>query len=113
MQWFVARTYVLIDALDECRPSNDGPHRFLQAISRIRNETKVDSFITSRHILEIVELFEGMPSLEIRARDGDVPKYVEGRMGGLPSFILERTDLQQEIRDQIASAADGMYVIHR
>lgn len=102
------RTYILIDALDECRVSHDGRPKLLQALHQIRNKTGVNLFVTSRYLLEIAESFESEPSLEIIAREKDVSIYIEGRINDLPSFVLGRDDLKQEIHHEVAAAADGM-----
>ncbi len=64
--------------------------------------------MTSRFIPEIVKNFEGSISLEIRASDEDVRRYLEGHMSRLPSFVLRGLDLQEEIKTEIIKAVDGM-----
>ena len=67
-------------------------------------------YSTSRDIPEITKKFTGCVSLEIRASEQDVRRYVEGRISDLPSFVGYRLDLQEEIKIKIVNAVDGMYV---
>jgi hypothetical protein len=55
--------------------------------------------------------FDGRSTLlEIRANDEDVQRYLDGHMSRLPSFVLRRHDLQEEIKTEIIKAVDGMHV---
>ena len=75
--------YVIIDALDEC-PDKDGTRSQLLAKLRdLQRKTDLHLMTTSRLIPDIVQEFDGMPMLEVRASDADV---------------------------QIVEAVDGMYV---
>jgi hypothetical protein len=54
--------------------------------------------------------FEGSISLEIRASDEDVLRYIDGRISWLlRSRISKYPDLQNTIRKEILKAVDGMY----
>jgi len=105
-----SRTFIIIDALDECQVSDENRTKFLSEISKLRLQTQANLFLTSRHIPEIEMEFEGSVSMEIRASSDDVRRYLEGHMSQLPSFISHKVDLQDEIVTEITQAADGMYV---
>ncbi|OBT84412.1 hypothetical protein VE02_07114 [Pseudogymnoascus sp. 03VT05] len=77
-------TFIVIDALDECQ--------FPMEI---------------RHIEE----FQGAPSLEIRASDGDVRRYLDGQSPRLPSFVRRNLDMQEQINAEIIKAVDGMFLL--
>jgi hypothetical protein len=51
--------------------------------------------------------FEGSVSLEIRASDKDVQRYLDGHMSQLPPLVLRSLDLQGEIKNEIVKAVDG------
>ena len=105
-----SRVFIFIDALDEYRAS-DGRHRILLSeIFSLQVKTGVSLFATSRSIPEITKEFEGCISLEIRASEEDVQRYLDGRMSQLPSFISGKPDLQETIKTEITKAVDGMYV---
>ena len=103
-----SRTFIVIDALDECSISDGGCKQFLSEIFKTQAKTGTCLFATSRFIPDIVEEFRGSPSLEIRAHDGDVRKYLDGHMSQLRSFVSRKPDLQEEIKTEIVKAVDGM-----
>ena len=103
-----SRTFVVIDALDECNISDGSCREFLAAIFNLQVKTGTSLFATSRFIPDITEEFRGSPALEIRANDGDVRKYLDRRMSQLRPFVLRNPDLQEEIKTAIVKAVDGM-----
>jgi len=105
-----SRTFIIVDALDECQVSNESRRIFLSEMFNLQAKTGISLFATSRFIPEIMEEIKGAISLEIRASDEDVRKYLDGHMLQLPSFVLRSLDLQEEIKTEIIKAVDGMYV---
>ena len=103
-----SRTFIVIDALDECGISDGGWRKFLSEIFNLQAKTGASLFATSRFIPDITEEFKGSPSLEIRANSDDVRKYLDGHMPQLRSFVLRNPDLQEEIKTEIVKAVDGM-----
>ena len=81
-----------------------------QRSSTSRPKCEANIFATSRFIPEITEKFEGSISLEIRASDEDVRRYLDGHMSQLPAFVKRSPDLQEEIKTEIIKAVEGMYV---
>jgi len=106
------RVFILIDALDECR-AHDCRTQMLSKLSDLQNKCGTNLFITSRSIPEIIEKFKQDPSLEIRANEHDVWRYINGHISHLPSCVRNSPDLQQEIKTRIVKAVDGMYVSFR
>jgi hypothetical protein len=102
------QVFIIIDALDECQDFDGDRRSFLSEIFNLRARTRANIFATSRFIPEITREFEGSLSVEIRASDEDVQKYVAGHISRLPSFVSEKPELQREIEAEIISAADGM-----
>ena len=100
----------IVDALDERQVSNGGCRRLLSEMFDLQARTGACLFATSRLILEIARAFEGSISLEARASDKDVQRYLDGHMSRLPSFVLHGIDLQGEIKAEIIRAVDGVYV---
>jgi len=105
-----SRVFVIIDALDECQSSDGHRAKFLSELFDLQTKCGVSLFATSRYIAEITEKFEGSMSLEIRASDQDVQRYVEGHLSLLPSFVERNAELQEDISTHIVRAVDGMYV---
>jgi Cdc6-like AAA superfamily ATPase len=104
------RTFIIIDALDECQASDGGRKRLLSEIFNLQTKTGASLFATSRFIPEIMKQFEESISLEIRAIREDVQRYLDGHMSQLPSCVSRNRDLQEEIKTEIIKAVDGMYV---
>jgi Cdc6-like AAA superfamily ATPase len=110
-----SRAYIIIDALDECQVSDGrGPDvdrkKLLSEIFDLQAKTGAGLFATSRFVPEIVKQFEGSLSLEIRASDEDVQRYLDGQISKLPLFVLRNPDLQKEIKTEIIKATGGMHV---
>jgi len=105
-----SRTFILIDALDECQIPNGGREKFLSVLFDLQAKTRINLFATSRHIPAIMESFEGSISLEVHASDEDIRKYVESFISQLPMCVSRSPDLQEEIKSGIVNAVDGMYV---
>ncbi|OBT51264.1 hypothetical protein VE04_08627 [Pseudogymnoascus sp. 24MN13] len=104
-------TFIVIDALDECQVSDGGLTKFLSEILRLQTNTGANLLVTSRFIPHIVEEFQGAPSLEIRASDGDVKRYLDGQSSRLPSFVRRNLDMQEQIKTEIIKAVDGMFLL--
>ena len=102
------RTFIVIDALDECGIFDGGCRQFLSEIFKLQAKTGSSIFATSRFIPDIMEEFKGSPSLEILADDGDVRRYLDGHMSQLRPFVSRKPDLQEEIKTEIVKAVDGM-----
>jgi hypothetical protein len=103
------RVFIIIDALDECQVSDGGRTKFLTEILSFQAKTGANLLTTSRIDPEIAKLFEQSISLEIRARNEDVQRYLDGHMSQLPPFVKSSPDLQDEIKTTISKAVDSMY----
>jgi hypothetical protein len=107
-----ARVFIMIDGLDEYYSSNnEALNRFLLEVFSIQKQAQVNLFATSRFVSDIVSLFSGCISKEIRAQREDILCYVDGRMHQLlRSRISNYPEVQDMVRSKILEAADGMYV---
>ena len=105
-----SRVFILIDALDECLINDGCRARLLSEIFELKTKHGANLFTTSRFIPDVIEKFKHDPSLEIRANEEDVQRYVNGHISNLPSFVGRNLDLQNEIKTEIIKAVDGMYV---
>ncbi|KAI5865298.1 hypothetical protein GGS23DRAFT_594839 [Durotheca rogersii] len=106
-----SRVFVTVDALDECQAIGGCRAKLLSEIFDLQAKSGVNVFATSRFIPEITEKFEGSLSLEIRASEHDVRRYVDGHISHLPSFVRRSPDLQEEIKSEIIKAVDGMFLL--
>jgi Cdc6-like AAA superfamily ATPase len=108
-----SRTFIIVDALDECQISHEGRGMFMQEIFNIQSKLRVNIFVTSRFIQEIEARFDKSIRLEIRASNDDVQKYLDQKLQNATSTVLKDHSLQGEIKSKITQAAGGMYVFSR
>ncbi|KAL7755650.1 hypothetical protein ACKLNR_014177 [Fusarium oxysporum f. sp. zingiberi] len=105
------RVFIIIDALDECRVSDDDRRTFVAEVFSLQANCGANIFATSRFIPEVMDYFKGSTSLEIRASDEDVRGYLNGHMSQLPACVGRSLDLQEEIKAKIVKAVDGMFLL--
>ena len=105
-----SKTFIIIDALDECEAPDGGRKKLLSEIFNLQGGKGVCLYTTSRCIPEVEKEFEGSMSIEIRASDDDVQRYLDSHMSQLPSCVSRSNELQEEIKTEIMKAVDGMYV---
>jgi hypothetical protein len=101
-----SRTYVVIDALDEY--VHDHRRELLSKLRDLQSKTGLRLMATSRFIPDIVEDFNGLPQLEVRADDMDVKRYVAGQTDRLPRCVQRDDNLQELVQNKIVEAVDGM-----
>lgn len=104
-----SKTFVIIDALDECPESN----RETLITKILKLQSGIHLLVTSRHIAGIECLFENAARLEILAKDEDVKGYLESRIareGRLKLHVKSDPTLRDAIIDTIVEKASGMFV---
>ena len=107
-----SHTYIVVDALDECRNDDDTRHQLLNKLRALQQNGDVRLMATSRFIPDIEAEFETAMKLEILAREEDIERFVAGQIHRLPKCIRTDDKLQAEVQSRIAKAAEGMYVTH-
>jgi hypothetical protein len=103
-----SRVFIIVDALDECQISDGCRTRLLSKIFNLQVRNGANIFATSRFIPDITEKFQGSISLEIRASDEDMQRYLDGRILESESVVLKTS--REEIKAEIMKAVDRMYV---
>jgi hypothetical protein len=104
----LSTVYVVVDALDECRDADGTRRNFLNILRSFQQRSNLHLMITSRFIPDIVEDMEGAVTLEIRASDEDIRRFVAGQLHRLPACIRRDSDLQSLVQEGIVEATDGM-----
>jgi hypothetical protein len=74
----------------------------------LQARTDVRLMFTSRFIPEITQKFCSKPTLEVRASEEDVMRFVAGQMPRLPNRIRRDDELKRAVQDKIVEAVDGM-----
>ncbi len=104
------RTFVLIDALDECNIATE--RSSLLSIIQALQDASVKSLITSRPNLEDINMqFDQALRVEIVAKESDVKAYLMGKVMANPVFakrISSAPGLEKNIVETITSRASGM-----
>jgi Cdc6-like AAA superfamily ATPase len=97
--------FIVIDALDECQARLRT--ELLREIFSLQIKSGVSIFATSRFIPDIIEKFRGSISVEIRATEEDVQRYLDGRISESESVVLK--SCREDIKSEITKAVNGMY----
>ncbi|MBE3044649.1 NACHT domain-containing protein [Candidatus Bathyarchaeota archaeon] len=103
--------FIVIDALDELeiQASDRRRETLLMHVLRLNAETTVKLFATSRHVPD-TEVGLGVSlRREILADPEDIRTYLDGCIPDLRKCVLASSELQEEIKVKITSAAEGMY----
>lgn len=105
-----SRTFIIVDALDECQESNGSRTRFLKEVFAIQAKCGANIFATSRFIPDITTKFIDSISREIRAHDEDIGTYLDSYISKSELKLLK--DIREEIKTKIIEAVGGMYAFH-
>lgn len=101
--------FIVLDALDECSDQNTRV-KVLSELKKLQSNLRL--MTTGRpNITEVTDIFKDTISVDIRASDNDLEKYVEAQIEnhiGMQRHIKKNGDLRTEIQDTIVSKANGM-----
>jgi len=97
--------YIVVDALDECADGDHDRSRLVDKLHELQARIDVRLLFTSRFISEITQNFQSETTLEVRANEEDVRRFVAGQMSRLPKYGEQ---LKRVIQDKITEAVDGM-----
>ncbi|RDW68740.1 uncharacterized protein DSM5745_08500 [Aspergillus mulundensis] len=104
-----SRSFIVIDALDECQAADRCRDQFISAILALQSQGHVSILTTSRPIPDIAEQFRDSAVLEIRARSEDIQMYIDRRIAKSGKPIL-RTH-SKVIKDEISKVVEGMFLL--
>ncbi|KAK4079824.1 hypothetical protein Trihar35433_929 [Trichoderma harzianum] len=103
-----SRSFIVIDALDECQEL--GQLGLLDEVFNLQTKTGVNILATSRFSETIKKRFDGCPTVEISATDGDILTYLNGQISLRRSNMING-DLQCKISTQLTKASGGMFLL--
>ncbi|KAL8764520.1 MAG: hypothetical protein Q9194_007012 [Teloschistes cf. exilis] len=106
----IPRVFILIDAVDECTIPGVRS-AFLRQVIALQSQRKISVFVTSRFLPEITSLSQSRLSIEVRATEGDVKRYLENHMAESPKCIQRNDELQRTVVSEITKAVDGMFLL--
>jgi len=101
--------FIVVDALDECSDRNGVRGQLIDKLHELQAGKDVRLLFTSRFIPEITQKFHSeVPTLEVRASEEDVKRFVVGQIPRMPGCIQRDEELKLAIQNKIVDAADGM-----
>ena len=93
-----SQVYIVVDALDELRQDDNVVKALLSDLSELQAKRVVNLMLTSRYIPRVVYYVQSDMTLEVRASDEDVKRYVDGRINELPKFIPKDRNYSNQLR---------------
>ncbi|KAF3012972.1 hypothetical protein E8E14_004221 [Neopestalotiopsis sp. 37M] len=106
-----SRVLIVLDALDECQTSNGCQRELISHLTELQRTAGANILATSRPVPHIVEKFKEFESVEVLASEGDIRRYIESNLEQLPRFVSRDHNLQNEIKEGITKAVDGMFLL--
>lgn len=103
-----AVVYIVVDALDECADQDGMRGRLIDKLRKLQARTDVRLMCTSRFLPEITQKFCSSPTLEVRASEEDVRRFVAGQIPVLPNCIQRDDELKSALQNKMVEAVDGM-----
>lgn len=107
-----SRTFVVIDALDECQDTDETRSKFITLLLRLV-PANLHLLCTSRRLGDIENYFAAASCLEINAMNEDIETFLTSQVlesERLRSFCRSSENLQSTIVDRIVNNAQGMCV---
>ena len=103
-----SRTFIIVDALDECSEKDATRQRLVEGLLSLQGSKRINILVTSRPISSILCDFEVWERLGIRANSADIQDYLLGQMDRFSKRVVVGKHLQAQIISTIVDAADGM-----
>ena len=104
-----SRTFIVIDALDECPERDDTRGVLLAEILALSGDARI--LITSRYSQKIEEKFKNVPHIDILATDEDITRYVTSRIQkerSLARLVSSNQALMEEAIKTVVEKSQGM-----
>lgn len=99
--------YLLVDALDEITTSSGKRKKFLDSLFRLYSDVKnIRVMVTCRPGPDILQRFNGVPSVQIAAATEDITAYIDGRFEDFKAPLDD--GFKVLIKDTVIGAAHGM-----
>ncbi|KAN0071119.1 hypothetical protein V8E54_010550 [Elaphomyces granulatus] len=103
-----SRIFIVIDALDECKtdPIRD---KLLSEVYELQEGCDIRLMLTFRpNIVPKAPSSGSVTTLEIRAYEEDIERYLSSQMSQLPRIVQDRNELQRKIKTRIITLVDGI-----
>ncbi|KAH8822719.1 hypothetical protein DL96DRAFT_308292 [Flagelloscypha sp. PMI_526] len=109
-----ARSYIIVDALDEY-PDGVGRLELVDDLTELVVNNGVNLLLTSRPVIAKDRFDERIQWMEIRAHDEDLVPYIERQLGGarLKRLLKGNETLREEIKGVLLRQNEGMFLLPR
>lgn len=100
-----AKAFVVIDILDECAEGTRA------ALLKALKGSAFNIMVTTRYSVKAEQDFDGLICLDIKAKDSDVQKYIESRIGyerQLARQVRGRENPRKETVHKVTERCKGM-----
>jgi Cdc6-like AAA superfamily ATPase len=100
---------IIVDALDECETRTR--QELLSAVGTLRRQYELRLLATSRPLplVQSHPTFLGKATLEVKASDEDLEKYIRSRASELHFRVMSKPDLLEDLVTSTIRATGGMY----
>jgi len=105
-----SKIFIVLDALDECTTTDNAARNLLVELQKL--QPKLHLMVTGRPFaVKSMSLFPTHATLEVRARDLDIEKFVHGRIQAdenLRTYASGGNELENLIIETVVGKAKGM-----
>jgi len=102
-----SRVFVIVDALDECA-NKDERTRLISTLHDLQKQRSLNLMVTCRDIPDVTAVAKANIRLDICADNADINLYLSERMHRLAKCVKKSKNLQEEIKQEIIGAVNGM-----
>ena len=104
--------YIIVDALDECPQTNRKRRHLLESLLDLSESSgALKLLVTSRFVPEIVDKFKNSGTLEVKASEEDIRKYIGSHFDDFKTRVDDST--RSKIEDAIIKTTNGMFLVAR
>lgn len=89
----LSKFYIVVDALDECQALHGYQRQLVNEILSLHKIVGASVLATCRRIPDIQAAFHSYPSIEIRASNDDIRRFVDKNVADLPNFVVNSSEL--------------------
>ena len=102
-----SRVFVVVDALDECA-DEDERTSLISTLHDLQRQRSLNLMVTCRDIPDVIAVAKANIRLDICADNRDIDLYLSGHMHRLAKCAKKNENLQEEIKQEIIGAVNGM-----
>lgn len=103
------RTFIVLDALDECQTTEGNRHQFLGYIFELQQKCNLKILATTRLVGDIEQRFKGRSTkFEIQGNPDDIERFLISRVRGASEFLQNNPESHEDVISALKDSADGV-----